>query len=384
MVLLKRDEIEDLATYADGPQVSLYLPTHSAGQETAQDPIRFKNLLTVAEQDLVAQGVRATVARDLLAPARRLLDDRDFWLHQGDGLGVFVSAGGLRVYRLPFGVPEMAVVADRFHVKPLLRLLSEDGRFYVLALSQNRVRLFEARRDGIREIDLGDVPESLRDAVGYDWEQPSLQFHTGAGPGPGGKRRAMFHGQGSPGDDDKEEIASFLQQVDRGITALLAGERAPLVLAGVEYVTALYRAITAYPQVLAEGLDGNPDRLSPDELLAAAWRVVEPRFAAEQVAALARYEALVGEGRATNDLDAVLQAAFAGRVETLIAAPGVQQWGRFDERSQHAEIHEERRPGDRDLVDLAVVQSLRTGADVYAVEPERVPGRGVVAAIFRY
>ena len=58
-----------------------------------------------------------------------------------------------------------------------------DGAFFVLALSQGSVRLFEGSRDGIRELDLADIPTSLRDAVGYDYEQRSLQFHTGAGAG---------------------------------------------------------------------------------------------------------------------------------------------------------------------------------------------------------
>jgi hypothetical protein len=38
------------------------------------------------------------------------------------------------------------VVTDRFHIKPLLPLLSGDGRFYVLALSQSEVRLLQGTR----------------------------------------------------------------------------------------------------------------------------------------------------------------------------------------------------------------------------------------------
>ena len=384
MTLLTKEQIEQLAAQRNGPRVSIYLPTHRAGRETSQDPIRLKNLLAGAEQELVAQGMRSATAQELLQPATDLLNDRQFWLHQSDGLAVFLAANGMRAFRLPLRVEELRVVSPYYHVKPLLGLLGRDGRFFVLAISLQRVRLFEARRDTIREIDLWDIPQTLRDAVGYDWAERSLQFHTGAGPGKGGMRRAMFHGHGSPKDDAKQEITTFLRLVDEGVTALLRGERIPLVLAGVEYVMAIYRSVTSYPDVLPDGVEGNADDVSPEELLTRAWPVVKPRFIAEQRIAAERYEALVGTGRASSDLTEVLRAAFAGRVETLLAALDTQRWGTFDETSQRAEVHPERRPGDGDLVDLAAIRALATGADVYAVEPERVPGRGAVAATFRY
>ena len=41
---------------------------------------------------------------------------------------------------------ELMVVAPGFHVMPLLALLTGDGLFYVLALSQNQVRLLAGTR----------------------------------------------------------------------------------------------------------------------------------------------------------------------------------------------------------------------------------------------
>jgi hypothetical protein len=40
--------------------------------------------------------------------------------------------------------------SDRFHLKPLLPLLTGDGRFYILALSQNQVRLLQGTRYSVR------------------------------------------------------------------------------------------------------------------------------------------------------------------------------------------------------------------------------------------
>ncbi len=385
VTLLKADEIEQLAGETEGLRVSIYLPTRRTGRRAAGDLICFKNLLVEAEKDLIARGVRAPLARDLLKPARDLLEDRDFWLHQAEGLAVFIKSENMRVYRLPLSVPELKVVADQYHLKPLLALLSAQSRFYLLAVRQGRVRLFRATRETIRELDLGDLPTSLRAAVDYDSKEQTLQFRTGSPAGKGGRRAAIYHGQGSPKDAKKDEIATFLRAVDSGIRGLLEGERAPLVLAGVPHIVAVYRAVTSYSHVVDDGIDGNFDNCSPEQLLEKAWGVVEPHFLSGQRAAAERYEALAGTGRAANDLSVVLRAASEGRVETFFAALGAHSWGRWTaDSSQHPELHSEQSPGDRDLIDLAAVRSFLTGAEVYLVPPEQVPGRGNIAAVFRY
>ena len=183
MALLTRDELKDLAGNSRGLCTSLYLPTHRAGPEVQQDPIRLQNLLRGAERELVASGMRKEEADatnttflqrekeeadDYLARARELLKDPMFWQHQEDGLAVFLAEGTLRTYRLPMAVRELGFVGDRWYLKPLLPLLIGDGRFFILALSQNRVRLFEGKREGARVVALRAFPSSLRDDVGYD------------------------------------------------------------------------------------------------------------------------------------------------------------------------------------------------------------------------
>ncbi len=42
---LTLDQIKDLAQQTQSPSISIFLPTHHAGQDTWQDPIRFKSHL---------------------------------------------------------------------------------------------------------------------------------------------------------------------------------------------------------------------------------------------------------------------------------------------------------------------------------------------------
>jgi hypothetical protein len=195
----------------------------------------------------------------------------------------------------------------------------------------------------------------------------------------------MFHGNVSPKDDAKPEIAAFLRTVDDGIAHLLAADDVPVVLAGVGYEASIYRQVTRLPRVMAEVVTGNPDRTPPAELHARAWAVVAPLFAAERNAAAERLRSLANTKQATTDLRTVLAGAPEGRLDTLFVPVGVRIWGRMTAERPRPEIHAERRPGDRDLLDVAAVHALLTGARVHAVPPGEMPVAGApVAAILRY
>jgi hypothetical protein len=386
MALLSRDDLRELAQ-GESPCVSLYLPTHRAGAETQQDPIRFKNLLREAEERLSAEAGDGA-GGELLAPARRLLDDHPFWQHQSDGLAMFLSPGVRRLYRLPLAFEELVVVGERFHLAPLLPLLGGDGLFYVLALSQNRVRLLAATRHRVREIDLRDIPESLADALGYDWEQRSLQFHSAAprgvaGPTSGG-RAPIYHGHGTGVDDEKEEVAKFLHLVDNGVRKLLHEPAEPVVVAAVDWVASLYRDLTKLNNLVAEPLEGNPDVEPAEELHRRALEKVEPLFEADRARAAERFAVAAGTGRAGERVEEVLLAAADGRVDVLWVDPAFHRWGRFDRAARKIEVHSERGNGDEDLLDRAALETLLHGGTVHAVAAEEVPGGEGLAALYRF
>lgn len=77
-------------------------------------------------------------------------------------------------------------------------------------------------------------------------------------------------------------------------------------------------------------------------------------------------------------------AASHGRVEELFTAVGVQRWGSFDLETHEVEAHLETEPGDEDLLDLSAILAILRQGTVYAVEPEQVPDRAPLAAVFRY
>lgn len=377
------EELIQLTEEKGRPSVSIFQPTHRAGAGTEQDPIRLKNLLRDAESKLLEAGVRRPEARDLLKPAEDLLGDEIFWQHQSDGLAIYTSPGAFRFFRVPLGLEELVVAAHRYHIKPLLPLFTADGRFYLLALSQNEIRLLRGTRFGIDEMQLADVPRSLEEALRYDDPERQLQFHTRT-PSGGGRRAAVFHGHGGGNDDSKERIFRYFRQIDEGIHEILKREQAPLVLAGVEYLFSIYREANTYPHLVEEGVSGNPEGLSAEELHDRAWEVVEPRFRRGVEQAAGRFQELQGTGRASADLEEVVRASHIGRVETAFVPVNVHVWGSHDLGGDEVSTSEEPKAGDEDLLDLVATRTLRHSGVVYAVAPEEMPASGTVAAVFRY
>jgi len=378
MKTLSSDELSVLIERPQEMGVSIYMPTHRTG-DIEQDPIRLRNLLREADGQLVDYGISISDAGGLLEPAEQLLPDSHFWQHQGDGLAIFISPGIFRYYRLPYSFQELAVVTERFHIKPLLPLFSEDGVFYILAVSQNQVRLLQCTRYHVREVTPESVPSNLAEALKYDQPEKQHQFHT---TGPGGL--TISHGHGVSKDYDKVNILRYFQQVDRGLHEVLRGEHSPLVLAAVDYLHPIYAEANTYHYLLDEGIKGNPDGLSEQVLQEQAWAIVQPYFERGRTVALEEYAEAITRGLATNDVKQAILAAHDGRVSTLFVATGVQQWGQFDPERRKIRLYKERSPGSEDLLDLAAVNTLKKRGIVYTVEPEQVPGETSVAALFRY
>lgn len=378
--VISGEDLGHLAEADDSYCVSMFFPTHRSGGETAQDPVRLKNSIARALGELEALGVRRAQAERLLAPAAALEHNSGFWAHTDLGLAVFANQHGMRLFRLPVPVAELVVVADRFHLKPLLPVVATGEVFYVLALSAKQVRLLYGSRFGVSELALGDIPASLAAALWFADRESQLQSHA-AGRAGTGDVTATFHGQGAGKDHRGNDLDQFLAAVDAGVRRILADGHAPLVLAGVSDTVARYRNLSKYTQLVDASIEGNVQQLSPTELHDRAWPLVEPVFNQSQRRARDAFTA--DHGHSLHTLPEVVSAARDGRVAALFVPLGVHRWGRI-ETDRIVEEHDEHQPGDQDLFDVVAIETLAKGGDVFAVAESSVPGPGPLAAVLRF
>lgn len=376
-----RDQLKELFQVTAGPAVSIYMPTHRKGPDVAAQPLRLRAALQQAKALLSDSGVAKP--ESLLTSFEDLVGDEEFWRHQADGLALFASDGVTKFYRLPAVVPDLVVVAPTFHTRPLVEFLQAPERYWVLALSQNEVRLWEGTVSGLTPVNLETVPTNLRSALGFQIEKDRLSMHSSGGHG----NKPMFHGHGAGKDDTKSELEQFFRKVDSGVQTLLADEIGPIILAAVDYYHPIYRSISKLENLAPDGIDGNVNDWDPARLHAAAWPIARAGVDRKIDKALELWENSYGRGKVESDLAAAARLAVAGRIRLLLSEKGRNIWGRLDPVTGNVEVIQEggADPGGDavDLVDEIAEIALQHGGRALALTPERMPTDTGIAVVLR-
>ncbi len=378
----------DLLDAHEPPCLSLYQPTSRHHPDNQQDPIRFRNLVKALDQSIHTLYPTRD-AQPLLAHFDELAADAAFWNQSLDGLAVFAAADLLQVHRLQRPVPELALVADSFHIKPLLRILQSADRFQILALNASAVRLFEGNRDAVDEIDLAaGVPRTITDALGEELTQPHqtvASYGGGAGDGKGGGGTSMHHGHGGKKDEQNVDTDRFFRAVDRAVLEHHSRPSGlPLLLAALPEHQSRFRRVSKNALLVAEGIEGSPDAVSADTLRSQGWRVMEPQY----LARLARLTEAFGGAKphdlSSDDIGQVGEAAIGGRVATLLVEADRRIPGRLDGATGAIETRDLTNADIDDVLDDLSEAVLQAGGEVIVVPGERMPTTTGLAAIYRY
>lgn len=380
---LTRDTLKRLAEQEESPKVSAFIPTFRGGPDLQQNQTRMKNLVSEVTRQIDARELPSDQSEALIAPIRALVEDGEFWKHPTDGIALFAAPGKFEVFKLPYQVDEQVSVGVHYLFTPVMPLITGNGNFYVLALSQQNVALYACTRFGIQPVSLpADMPTNIDDMLQEDAQEKELQFRSSSGQGSAGG--VLFHTSST--DNSKDRIQRYLNLVDDYLKPILREQRTPLVLAAVDYLQPIYRQMSEYAHILPQGIEGNPDTLRPEELHAAALPLLDDVLNEAAARAVERYQALNASESATDQIRDVVAAAVWGRVEVLLVNADAEEWGTFDAASGKVVRRREgpRTYDDLALIDFAALHTLTNGGDVYSLRADQMPTDEPVAAILRY
>lgn len=381
--LLTTNSLTTLAVASQPPCISLYQPTHRRHPENKQDPIRFGNLVTELGISLQQKYPDAEVRR-LLEPFEALAQDRDFWTHTLEGLAVLGGPGVFQVVQIQQPVPELAIVADSFHTKPLRRFLQSVDRYQVLGLSLHNIQLFEGDRNVLDEIDPAPgVPKTMTEALGEELtdSHSTVASYGGAGP----CSMPMHHGHGGKKEEVKLDMERFCRAVDHAVLEHHSRPSGlPLMLAALPEHHHVFRTVSHNPFLMAQGLDINPDVLHGDELRERAWKIVEPEFQARAAELADAFALAESKGIGSDKLADVASAAAAGRVATLLIESERVIAGRLDYTTGEVQVANLGDPQVDDLLDDLGELVVKKGGRVWVIPAEQMPVRTGLAAAYRY
>jgi hypothetical protein len=382
MELVTMETVRGLILPHTPPCISIYQPTHRCHPDNQQDPIRFKNLIRTVEESL-AQKYRDRDTKPLLEPLRKLAEDSFFWNHTLDGLAVLASAEITKVFPLQRTVSELAVVADSFHIKPLLRVLQSADRYQVLCLTRESAWLYEGNRYALDKLEVPGLPKTLTEALGEQVTEPHLTYAS-HGSGTAGTA-SMIYGQGSRKDEIDKDTERYFRAVDRAVlTHVSKPSGLPLLLVALSEHQPVFRQVSQNPALLPNGVLSNPEALSAEQLRDACWAVMEPQYLARLAKLSEQFGHAVAHEKGTADLSDAARAAVAGRVGTLLIEADRVIPGKLDTNTGTVEFASLDDPEVDDLLDDLAEVVLRQGGDIVIVPKERMPTTTGLAAMLRY
>lgn len=375
--MVNEKKIEELINKNGNVLTTITMPTHKKGEESKQDPIRFKNLINEAEDILKEKRKKDAEIEAYLQKAKELLEKPLFWSHSDKGLAVYISDEKTEIFKLPYDVESQTYVNNHFLVTPLLPMQSLDGTFCVLAVSRQQAKLLKCTRNEVEDITPEDVSTSVEDYLEVDPEK-QLQFHSGAKG-----QKAMYFGHNANEEVKMVVVEQFLRELEKEITKIMRERNDPLVLIGLKDNISVYNKIDDYGRTLEDIIHYNPDELSEVELKNKGWEIIKKHFLKDMYASLDKFSEQ-GNDKVSNNLSEIAGATVMGRSQTVFISRDEKKWGFYDSENQTVHYNSKPKNGDVELLNWLSITAHKNGGKVYILPKEEMPMRSTVAAAYRF
>lgn len=359
-----------------GPCLTMFVPDRHPGAQSGSRTALLRDMIHRAELMLQANPKLSSHAADLLAPLVVFAETGEVEAG-GPGFALFRSPHHLQIFSLPGTAADSLVFASHFALLPLVDRVYTPQGFYVLGLSRKHLRLLRYHLGVCVEVALPpQVPESVEAAGAFDAPDHDLENRSSAGVGRG-SMKAVHFGTLSDREAAGEYLYHFFGMVAQGLKDTLNG--VPLLLAGVHEEVAAYRRASKYPHLLETEIPGNIEFLPPEDIAKAAAGAAREHYRKAGLNVLAALREMPDRNRTLiGDPHRVLRAAAAGRVHQLCVREMTGIHGAMEPELDTVHLASE------DLLNAAVVETLRHGGEVFALTPDQMAASNPVAAILRF
>ena len=372
---------EEMIFKDEGPLISLYQPTHRYSPDNKQDPILYKNLLRDIENSLKVE-YEPDVIESIMKPFYQLQKDKNFWNNTLDGIAILASTEHCTVYNLYDPVKALVVVANSFHIKPLLQAFQSIENYQLLGLDRENFSLYQGNRFSVQNIKMDeDTPRTIKDFLGDKISEPYLTHGTYAGPG----NSTMYHGHGSSKEESDKDTERFFRYVDDFVFENYSKEsKLPLILVSLKEYHSQFEKLSKNTYLLEEGIEKSFKNLRLDEIEKMA-RVIIDKINMEKTKKLAdSYGKAESQELGSSDLSQVAKAAYEGRVGTILIEADKVMPGRIDYNNGNITFGDLDKPDYDDIIDDLAELVLFNGGEVLILPKEQMPTSSGIAAIYRH
>ena len=163
MITSKTETMKPLLESTSGVHLTAYIKNNGDLNDTKR---QLKNAIEIADEYLVPV-MNVKEIEKFFAPIQLLIKDEKRLKHFSKNLALFRTPTSFRVLNLPVEVESECIVADSFHIKPLLKWMQVDREFLLLGLDRGSATLYQGSMHTLKPIDTVLFPNTLRSELTY-------------------------------------------------------------------------------------------------------------------------------------------------------------------------------------------------------------------------
>ena len=359
------NEAVKLVKAKSSPAISLYLATDIPDKDsTIRLRLNLQRLYKTAEA-LIMRTYDLKTRERLLLPLKKALSMVGLKKAKG-GIGIYHNEYFTGLVKLPTVTSDLAVAAESFHIKPVLRCVQSRRNYYLLALRKKYADLYLVNADGTK----------LVERIVLKLPQDKQLF------GDRGNKPYLVEGLKIRRQRDFKES---MEQLNRQLESILLGERIPLLLAGPHHQQESFRAACSYMNLLERGIDGYVEDLDMEALSNLSLGTMEHFFDELDNRSVVAFRKAEVAGLAITDLEEIARAAARGQIQSLLVAEDRQIWGHLERDTGRVQVLEQRgQTTADDLLDDLAELTINKGGGVTVLPSIRMPKNHLIAAVLRW
>ncbi|MGO3183678.1 MAG: baeRF3 domain-containing protein [Aequorivita sp.] len=280
--------------------ITIIMTTHRTKPDYLNDGLSLKKLIKEAEDRLMADTDKRN-AKSLVEKLNKLAGEIDH-SQNIESLMLFVNEDVAEYTRLPIKVEDRVVIDETFATRDLIRAMHLESHYYVLVLSQEKIRFIEALN--------GKVIQEF----GKPFPFENTQFFS--------KNRAA----NAIASKQTSLIAEYFNQADKQVNDLRKANPLPVLICGLEENHNEYMKIAdKKDSIYNVFLDKNKINDPAHSIVEEAWEVVKGYVVKVNNERKEELKKAVGENKFLSDTNEIWNAISEGKIQTLFIEQGLFQ-----------------------------------------------------------
>lgn len=339
MKVLTINNIDMLNHSSKGPMISLYLSVDTSLHTSKTIDQRFRDLLHKAEFYLLKDYPRSLV-NQFIDSLNKEHDNLISMLNPFDkGIAIFQEIKGgfidLKIIKLQSEIQDLVIVANSFHIKPLLRIKRYVGGYFILTMSSRAINvMIENRGDLVRIESYRNEPNQLL--------------------------------------KEKKKYEEFFEDSAVEINKLIQAYRLPVVLCGVRSHIHLMKQYVEPSLLLNDSIVENIEKIKFEDFQAKVNEILTPYYAKTEINTLKEIEDYETNPNIVSLLEDIALQAVEGNIQKLFVLEKKYIWGSLDKKTGKIEIYpKQQNSQDDDLLDDLCQLVLSKNGEVVVVRDQQ-------------